>query len=98
MSWPSFLRGIIDRFKKGWVDSDDCIEETKELKGRGRDFSRNQERWRDPPPQWHERPRQGQQGATVDTVGSFVELRFWSMRPIPLIALCNGAVAQYAYD
>ena len=52
MSWPSFLRGIIDRFKKGEGDSDNGIrvKETEEPRSRGRDCSRNQERGRDPPP------------------------------------------------
>ena len=74
MSLPSFLRGIIDRFKKGGVDSDDCIQakEAEEPKGRSQDFSRNQERGRDPPPQRHERPRQGQQVATCNMVESTV--------------------------
>ena len=62
MSWPSFLQGIIDRFKKGEGDSDDDIQvkETEESKSRGRDCSRNQERGRDPPPQRQKRPQQGQ--------------------------------------
>ena len=72
MSLPSFLRGIIDRFKKGRVDSDDCIqaEDAKGPKDRGWGFSRNQERGRDPPPQRHERPRQGQQVAICNMVES----------------------------
>ena len=72
MSWPSFLRGIIDRFKKGEGDSDNGIQvkETEESKSRGWDCIRNQERGRDPPSQRHERRRQGQQEVTVDMVGS----------------------------
>ena len=74
MSLPSFLRGIIDRFKKGGVDSNDCIqaEEAEEPKGRGRGFSRSQEHGRDPPPQRHERPWKEQQVATCNVAGSVV--------------------------
>ena len=72
MSWPSFLQGIIDRFKRGEGDSDDDIQvkETEESRSRGRGGSRSQERGRDPPPQRQKRFRQVQQEVPGDKVGS----------------------------
>ena len=52
------------------MDSDNYIQakEAEELGG----ISRGQEHGRDPPPQRHERPRQGQQVATCNMAGSVV--------------------------
>ena len=66
MSWPSFLQGIIDTFKKGEGDSNDDIQKSK---SRGRDCNRNQERGRDPPPRGMNAPDRGNKRFPVTRSG-----------------------------
>ena len=68
MSLPSFLRGIIDRFKKGGVDSDNCIQAEAGASAGARNMGERPT----PPPQRHEHPWRGQQVATCNVAGSVV--------------------------